>query len=137
MGPLFLKLNGGCNEKYRVQDTIDAHVGQCPYEKKNPNEQYHMYLNLLKDTVLAEWWEPPGFQAWFYKPYRDIVNKKMEELEEDEAVAAAGRGGRKKKKEKGLEILVPVGNKNWNTAKIVLGVTFVGYFGFVLGRRSR
>jgi hypothetical protein len=93
----------------------------------------------VEDTVLAEWWEPPGFQAWFYKPYRDIVNKKMEELEDAAAARTVGSvGGRKRKeKEKGLEILVPVGNKNWNTVKVVLGVTFVGYLGFVLGRRSR
>lgn len=100
-----------------------------------PRAVPHVF-EFVEDTVLAEWWEPPGFQAWFYKPYRDIVNRKMEELE-NEAAAAAGRGERKKKKEKGLEILVPVGNKNWNTAKIVLGATFVGYLGFVLGRRSR
>lgn len=90
-----------------------------------PRAVPHVF-EFVEDTVLAEWWEPPGFQVWHYKPYRDIVNKKMEELEDE--------GGRKKK---GLEILVPVGNKNWNTAKLCLGVTFVGYLGFVLGRRSR
>jgi hypothetical protein len=62
----------------------------------------------------------------------------MEELENGAAAAAAGSvGGRKNKKEKGLEILVPAGIKNWNTAKLCLGVTVVGYLGFVLGRRSR
>ena len=104
-----------------------------------PRAVPHVF-EFVEDTVLAEWWEPPGFQAWFYKPYRDIVNKKMEELENDADAAArsrsSGSSGRKKK-EKGLEILVPAGNKNWNTAKVVLGVTVVGYFGFVLGRRSR
>ncbi len=100
-----------------------------------PRAVPHVF-EFVEDTVLAEWWEPPGFQAWFYKPYRDIVNRKMKELE-DEAAARTGSVGGRKRKEKGLEILVPVGNKNWNTAKVVLGVTFVGYFGFVLGRRSR
>ena len=51
---------------------------------------------------MAEWWEPPGFQAWFYKPYRDIVNKKMKELE-DEAARTGSVGGRKRK-EKGNDI---------------------------------
>ena len=93
-------------------------------------------FEFVEDTVLAEWWEPPGFQAWFYKPYRDIVNKKMEGSSgsgEGEG-SDNGRGGRKKK---GLEILVPAGNTNWNTTKLVLGVAFVGCLGFAIGRRSR
>jgi hypothetical protein len=29
-------------------------------------------FHFLEDTVLAEWWDGP-FHAWFYKPYRKIV----------------------------------------------------------------
>ena len=75
---------------------------------------------------MAEWWEPPGFQAWFYKPYRDIVNKKM-----------LGEGDDSGIRRKGLEVLVTSGDKRLNTLKIVLGAAFVGSLGFVLGRRSR
>ena len=64
-----------------------------------------MYLNLqrIQYWQLAEWWEPPGFQAWFYKPYRDIVNKKMGVVVSGDGV---GRG-----KQKGLEILMPEGER--------------------------
>ena len=75
---------------------------------------------------MAEWWEPPGFQAWFYKPYRDIVNKKM-----------LGEGNDDNGRRKGLEVLVTLGDKKLNTLKIVLGAAVVGSLGFVLGRRSR
>ena len=82
-------------------------------------------FEFIEDTVMAEWWEPPGFQAWFYRPYRDIVDKKMTGDGDD--------NGRRK----GLEILVSAGDKKWDTVKIVLGAVFVGSLGFVLGRRSR
>ncbi len=82
-------------------------------------------FEFVEDTVMAEWWEPPGFQAWFYKPYRDIVNRKM--LGEGNSI------GRRK----GLEVLVTLGEKRLNTLKIVLGAAVVGSLGFVLGCRSR
>ncbi len=83
-------------------------------------------FEFVEDTVMAEWWEPPGFQAWFYKPYRDIVNKKM-----------LGEGDDSGIRRKGLEVLVTSSDKRLNTLKIVLGAAFVGTLGFVLGRRSR
>eukprot|EP00985_Skeletonema_marinoi_P006125 scaffold2657_cov155-Skeletonema_marinoi.AAC.5 len=83
-------------------------------------------FEFVEDTVMAEWWEPPGFQAWFYKPYRDIVNKKI--------MGEGGGNGRRK----GLEILVNAGEKSrWSTVKLALGAVFVGSLGFALGRRSR
>lgn len=82
-------------------------------------------FEFVEDTVMAEWWEPPGFQAWFYKPYRDIVNKKI--------MGEGGGNGRRK----GLEILVNAGEKRWSTVKLALGAVFVGSLGFALGRRSR
>lgn len=30
-------------------------------------------FHFLKDTVMAEWWEPEPFQCYFYTPYRKIV----------------------------------------------------------------
>jgi len=30
-------------------------------------------FHFLEDTVMAEWWEPQGFYAWFYEPYRKLV----------------------------------------------------------------
>lgn len=83
-------------------------------------------FEFVEDTVMAEWWEPPGFQAWFYKPYRDVVNRKM-----------LGEGNDDSSRRKGLEVLVTLGDKRLNTLKIVLGVAFVGSLGFALGRRSR
>jgi hypothetical protein len=32
-------------------------------------------FHFLEDTVMAEWWEPEPFEAWFYTPYRDIVQE--------------------------------------------------------------
>jgi len=32
-------------------------------------------FEFLEDTVLAEWWDGP-FEAWFYRPYRDVVVEK-------------------------------------------------------------
>jgi len=85
-------------------------------------------FEFVEDTVLAEWWEPPGFQAWFYKPYREIVNSKM-------GVASSGEGvGHTKRK--GLEILVPASTKGWGTAKLIFSAAFIGAIGFAIGRRS-
>ncbi|CAB9523665.1 expressed unknown protein [Seminavis robusta] len=30
-------------------------------------------FHFLEDTIMAEWWEPQGFYAWFYEPYRKLV----------------------------------------------------------------
>lgn len=34
-------------------------------------------FNFVQDTIMAEWWEPQGFQAWFYTPYRNIVERSV------------------------------------------------------------
>merc|ERR1711879_784539 len=36
-------------------------------------------FEFLEDTVMAEWWEPMPFKAWFYRPYRELVDKKIKE----------------------------------------------------------
>ena len=45
----------------------------------NPNQYIvlkphvpHLF-NFLEDTVMIEWWDGP-FEAWFYTPYRDIID---------------------------------------------------------------
>lgn len=37
-------------------------------------------FRFLKDSVIAEWWEPEPFEAWFYTPYREIVDKSFSSL---------------------------------------------------------
>lgn len=37
----------------------------------------HLF-NFLEDTIMAEWWDGP-FEAWFYKPYRDIVEENFKQ----------------------------------------------------------
>lgn len=37
----------------------------------------HLF-KFLEDTVMAEWWDGP-FEAWYYKPYRDIIDKDTKE----------------------------------------------------------
>ena len=91
-------------------------------------------FEFVEDTVLAEWWDPPGFQAWFYKPYRDIVNEMMGVRESGEGVGVGGNGNGR---QKGLEILVSAGDNRWNTVKVLLGAAFVGCLGFAVGRRGR
>jgi quercetin dioxygenase-like cupin family protein len=40
----------------------------------------HLF-NFLKDTVMLEWWEKP-FEAFFYKPYRDIIDAQFKKMSE-------------------------------------------------------
>mmetsp|Transcript_10733 Transcript_10733/g.23787 ORF Transcript_10733/g.23787 Transcript_10733/m.23787 type:complete len:222 (+) Transcript_10733:162-827(+) len=79
-------------------------------------------FEFVEDTVMAEWWEPQGFQAWFYKPYRDIVNKSM--LERDDC--------EDKRKPKGLVVLSPC--NDWSSARM-FGAAIIGMMGFALGSR--
>mmetsp|Transcript_32490 Transcript_32490/g.68647 ORF Transcript_32490/g.68647 Transcript_32490/m.68647 type:complete len:174 (-) Transcript_32490:2617-3138(-) len=78
-------------------------------------------FEFVEDTVMAEWWEPQGFQAMFYKPYRDIVNQCMLEID-----------GRKiQTKNKGLVTLSPCAD--WTSSKMIIGATIAAVFGFMLG----
>jgi mannose-6-phosphate isomerase-like protein (cupin superfamily) len=38
----------------------------------------HLF-NFLEDTVMAEWWDGP-FKAWYYKPYRDIIDAQFKQM---------------------------------------------------------
>lgn len=81
-------------------------------------------FEFLEDTIMAEWWEPQGFQAWFYTPYRDIVNKSMLERGDCED----------ERKYKGLVVLSPC-NDDWGTARMIFGAAIIGMMGFALGGR--
>jgi len=39
-------------------------------------------FHFLEDTIMAEWWEPEPFHAWYYEPYRKIV---QDSFQSDEA----------------------------------------------------
>ncbi|KAL7550840.1 hypothetical protein ACHAWF_014039 [Thalassiosira exigua] len=86
---------------------------------KIPRGTPHVF-EFVEDTVLAEWWEPQGFQCWFYKPYRDIVNQCMLEQDND-----------RKRRQRGLVVLGP--RKDWGVVSMMLGATAVGVLGFALG----
>ena len=93
---------------------------------KIPRGVPHVF-EFVEDTVMAEWWEPQGFQAWFYKPYRDIVD------------ASIGSALVEKRKQ-GLVVLglcSSVGTERtcyWNTVWMVVGAAAMCVMGFALGR---
>jgi hypothetical protein len=35
-------------------------------------------FHFLEDTCMAEWWEPEPFEAWFYSPYRRLVEQSFD-----------------------------------------------------------
>lgn len=35
-------------------------------------------FHFLEETVMAEWWEPEPFRAWFYTPYRRLVEQSFD-----------------------------------------------------------
>ena len=35
-------------------------------------------FHFLENCVMAEWWEPQGFYAWFYEPYRKLVQQSIQ-----------------------------------------------------------
>ena len=100
---------------------------------KIPRGVPHVF-EFIEDTVMAEWWEDPsGFECWFYKPYRDIVNKCMKGScgESD-----GSRGNERGKQRRGLVLLSPCNdNDDWKSVKIVVGTAVVGLLGFIAGIR--
>ena len=46
-----------------------------PYEYIHVPPLVPHIFHFLQDTVMAEWWEPEPFQAWFYTPYRQLVEE--------------------------------------------------------------
>ena len=51
--------------------TVNQVYSKNQYIRIPPYTPHVFYF--LEDTVLAEWWDGP-FRAWFYKPYRKIVD---------------------------------------------------------------
>ena len=49
-------------------------IGPNQYIIINPHIP-HLF-KFLKDTIMIEWWDGP-FEAWFYSPYRNIINKEF------------------------------------------------------------
>lgn len=75
-------------------------------------------FHFLDDTVMAEWWEPQGVYAWFYEPYRKLVEESFQR----------SRPG-------SLRILKPQADqeKNTSTNTLIRGTIGVGFTGLVVG----
>lgn len=57
-----------------------------PYEYLSIPPYVPHVFHFLQDTVMAEWWEPGSFHAWFYEPYRSIVQQSFSSKERGELV---------------------------------------------------
>ncbi|KAL3810830.1 hypothetical protein ACHAXA_007520 [Cyclostephanos tholiformis] len=91
-----------------------------------PRGMPHVF-EFVEDTVMAEWWEPQGFQAWFYKPYRDIVSRSITR-------GGCGGGGGGEGRRKGLVILIPRTNFTGIAGTLILAAA-IGIAGFALGSK--
>ena len=119
---------------------IDGSTKTTTYSKydfiKIPRGVPHVF-EFIEDTVMAEWWEDPsGFECWFYKPYRDIVNKCMLLRKRCCGESDDSQGNeRRKKQRRGLVVLIPSNDDDdWKSVKIVVGTAFVGLLtGFIAG----
>lgn len=113
---------------------------------KIPRGVPHVF-EFLEDSVIAEWWEPQGFQCWFYRPYREIVDTSFLGLRgPSNGDAGDEYEGGDNDYEKGyhrrLVELTPVipekCNQSWfHAVLLVAGAAVVGLSGFSLGRRYR
>jgi hypothetical protein len=57
--------------------TVKQVIGPHTYIVLNPHVP-HLF-NFLEDTVMMEWWDGP-FEAFFYKPYRDIIDAQFKKM---------------------------------------------------------
>lgn len=65
---------------YQNGKTVKQDIGPHTYIVLNPHTP-HLF-EYLEDTVMMEWWDGQ-FEAWYYKPYRTIIDettKKMREM---------------------------------------------------------
>mmetsp|Transcript_3185 Transcript_3185/g.7311 ORF Transcript_3185/g.7311 Transcript_3185/m.7311 type:complete len:253 (-) Transcript_3185:1537-2295(-) len=96
-------------------------------------------FNFLEDTVIAEWWEgrdgtTSNFRAWFYKPYRCIV---------DESFTSSTRGIMKLFEEKNTNRIdsqdekcsKSTGGMTWTLVVAVTGGIALSTLSFALGSR--
>lgn len=51
-------------------------------------------FSFLEDTVMAEWWEPEPFRAWFYLPYRRLVDESFVSTSQSKLVKLIEEQGR-------------------------------------------
>jgi len=93
----------------------------------------HIIFEFLEDTVMAEWWDGP-FQAWFYQPYRCIVERSF--------VAAAPtkqKSGRhfsllvEQQKRGVLTSFLSVMKDQWWWSGMLLGISL----GYMMGRQTK
>lgn len=58
-------------------ETIKKILGPNTFVAIGPHVP-HLF-NFLEDTLMMEWWDGP-FEAWFYRPYRDIIDKQFKKM---------------------------------------------------------
>jgi hypothetical protein len=66
-------------EVYVLQEdgsTVKRIYGPYQYVRVPPLVPH--IFHFLEDTVMAEWWEPEPFMAWFYTPYRRLVEQSFD-----------------------------------------------------------
>ena len=118
----------------------------CKHEFiKIPRGVPHVF-DFLEDTVMAEWWEPQGFQPWFYRPYREIVDASFRFLtntlvaNKDDCSAEECKINVVDRSRQGLVVLAPCYPDGfyhkWKHIVILAGAAVVGMSGFALGRKS-
>jgi hypothetical protein len=90
-------------------------------------------FEFVEDTCMAEWWEPQGFQAWFYKPYREIVDKSFRTMIETQCQSTG------KDDEHGMVLLVPLvaSNVRRNRVFMMIGAFCIGVAGYALGCKAK
>lgn len=108
----FLEKNG---------ETIKRTYGPYEYIRVPPLVPH--VFHFLQDSVIAEWWEPEPFQAYFYTPYRRIV---------EESFSDSSKKGRL------VKLVAEEENRsNLSIAVASFGGILLGVVaGFILGRRK-
>lgn len=80
-------------------------------------------FEFLQDSVIAEWWEPEPFEAYFYTPYRNIVQQSFSSTTEGKLIKLVAE-------KEGSE-------REWSTiAGVIGGIVFGLAVGIMVGRRK-
>ena len=74
----FDSILSGKIELWVLTEDITEKTIICPNQYVVLRPHMPNLFNFLEDTVMIEWWDGP-FEAWFYKPYRDIIDEKFKE----------------------------------------------------------
>ena len=113
----------------RVQVWTLQRDGSTRKQVFGPNEYVNVppyvphIFEFLEDTVMAEWWEEGVFHAWFYHPYRKLVEQSFQPTQR-------GRFAHYVVQDESQSSLLNAFPKGLITG-IALGVAF----GYILGRR--